>query len=137
MSYPDDPGHAKGSKTSKAAAESMKEKAPTLRAKVLDFIKKQRWRGATDDEIEVALDMRHQTASARRRELVLAGLVRATDMKRKTRSGRSATVWAVPKECSTCWFWTRKKNEAQRWCTTRGEWTEEYEWCKCWEVRRS
>jgi hypothetical protein len=49
--------------------------------------------GATDDEIEVALKLRHQTVSARRRELVLLSQVTDSGRRRKTRSGRSAIVW--------------------------------------------
>ncbi len=36
-------------------------------------------RGSTDDELEVALGLLHQTASARRRELELMGRVVKTD----------------------------------------------------------
>lgn len=39
--------------------------------------------------------MRHQTASARVRELVLAGLIEDTGKRRKTRSGRGARVYGL------------------------------------------
>lgn len=134
MSYPDDPGHAKGSKTSKAAAESMKPKAASLRSQVLSFIEDKRVWGATDDEIEVALGLRHQTASARRRELVLEGLVCDSGTQRKTRSGRSATVWVVDRTCETCFFWSTKRGKT--WCPIRNEHTDDHDWCKSWDVRR-
>jgi hypothetical protein len=60
---------------------------------VLDFIRSRGARGATDDEIEVVLGMRHQTASARRRGLVLKLYVSDSGAKRPTRSGSSAIVW--------------------------------------------
>jgi len=49
--------------------------------------------GVTDEEVETRLDMRHQTASARRRDLVIAGLVKKSKLRRETRSGSTATVW--------------------------------------------
>lgn len=48
--------------------------------------------GMTDEELEKALAMRHQTVSARRRELVLAGLVVGRGTRRGT-SGRRQSVW--------------------------------------------
>lgn len=53
------------------------------------------WEGTTDDEIEVALGLPHQTASARRRGLVLRGLVGASGKRRRTRRDRTATVWVT------------------------------------------
>jgi len=49
--------------------------------------------GATDEEVELAFGLAHQTVSPRRRELVLAGLVKDSGERRKTSSGRQATVW--------------------------------------------
>lgn len=82
---------------SRDAAEAAEPTAPRCRARVLDLIRSRGARGATDDEVEVALGLPHQTASARRRELVVAGAVEATTARRLTRSGSPATVWrAVP-----------------------------------------
>jgi predicted transcriptional regulator len=50
--------------------------------------------GITCDEIEIMLDMRHQTASARIRELSLQHRVRVIG-KRATRSGRMAQVYVA------------------------------------------
>lgn len=51
--------------------------------------------GATDYEIELHTGLRHQTASARRRGLVLKGLVEDSGLRRNTDSGRAAVVWRV------------------------------------------
>lgn len=51
--------------------------------------------GATCDEIEVRYDMRHQTASARITALQKKGIIYDSGQRRKTRSGRSAIVWAI------------------------------------------
>jgi len=48
---------------------------------------------ATDDELEVKLEMRHQTVSACRRGLVKKDLVVPTGDTKPTRSGRKANVW--------------------------------------------
>lgn len=84
--------------TSKAAAESLAEHADTQREKVLSAIEGAGKKGMTDDEVEQALGMRHQTASARRRGLVIDGLVVDSGRTRKTRSGRAATVWVKAPE---------------------------------------
>lgn len=81
-----------GSATSQAAAERVD---PRAEWRVYDYIARCGPEGATDDEVEVALRMRHQTASARRRTLVLKLKVRATERTRRTRSGRLARVWVV------------------------------------------
>lgn len=81
--------------TSHGAAVAAHEVAPKDRARVLSFIRSRRAEGAIDDEIEVALSLSHQTASARRRELVLAGLVAEAGKKRLTRSGSPAKVWSA------------------------------------------
>ena len=90
--YGGTPPHS-DSETSLAAAHKIKTSAESLRGRVLQYIRDEAARGATDDELEVALDMRHQTASARRRELVLQGAIIDSGRRRKTRSGRFAKVW--------------------------------------------
>lgn len=54
--------------------------------------------GMTCDEIETLLEMRHQTVSARIRDLVLDGLIFDTEARRKTRSGRGARVYMAHKK---------------------------------------
>lgn len=88
-----EPPHVAGSGTSEDAAQQMRATAATLRAKVLRVLAD---RGpSTCDEVEVALGMRHQTASARIRELFLMGRIIDSNMKRRTRSNRKAIVWSL------------------------------------------
>jgi predicted transcriptional regulator len=84
---------ARGSETSEEAARSVEVDARTLRGIVLAFIRGRGERGATCDEIEVELGLRHQTASARIRELVQADYLADRQARRSTRSGRRAVVW--------------------------------------------
>lgn len=77
--------------TSKEAALSIEPCAATLRAKVLAFI--QESGGATDEQIQDALEMNPSTERPRRGELVEAGSVVDSGTTRKTRSGRWAVVW--------------------------------------------
>lgn len=62
--------------------------------KVLEFIERCGVNGATDHEIEIALRMTHQNASARRHALARRGRV-AADARRQraTAHGRPAIVW--------------------------------------------
>lgn len=95
--YGDSIGH-NDQPTSIAAAARVLPAAHTAARRVLDFIRSQEWVGATDDEVEIVLKMQHQTASARRRGLVLTGWVVDSGVKRKTRSGSLAIVWIVKGE---------------------------------------
>jgi hypothetical protein len=98
---PDLPGlgggapYARGSDTSREAAESIEPSAGTLRRMVLDEIAKVGPHGHTCDEIEALLDLRHQTASARVYELhrAIPPLIVDSGRRRLTRSGRKAVVW--------------------------------------------
>jgi hypothetical protein len=87
--------HVRGSATSKAAADRMAESAGNLRNKVLTCIADTGAAGMTTDEIEVALDMRHQTISPRVYELAGSGQIVKTDRTRRTRSGRAAAVYVA------------------------------------------
>ncbi len=89
------PPYVKGSETSQEAAESMKQHAPTLRHRVYFYILERGAHGATDSEVEAALDLKHQTASARRRELEIMGAVYRSNIKRLTSSGRRAGVYVA------------------------------------------
>lgn len=80
--------------TSRAAARSVEHSSANARNMVLSAINAS-LNGATDDEIEQRTGLRHQTASARRRELVLLGEVRDSGERRATRSGRKAVVWVA------------------------------------------
>lgn len=78
--------------TSKEAKKSISP--ARLRAEVLRVIKRRRVRGATCDEVEVALGLTHQSASPRITELKQRGLIESVSI-RNTRSGRPAYVWAA------------------------------------------
>lgn len=90
--YPASPGFERLSQTSRQAAASMEEVAGSLRAAVLADIRACGLLGATCDEVEVRLSLRHQTASARIRELALKGSIVDSGQTRPTRSGRPAAV---------------------------------------------
>ena len=79
-------------KTSKFAWLSTRPYAETMECMILQLLEEKEM---TDDEIEVATAMRHQSVSATRRSLVKRGLVEATTKKRATRSGRLAVVWRL------------------------------------------
>lgn len=82
------------SNTSAMAYESLGEdRLSRMRAMIYALIKLAPL-GYTCDEIEQAFGLRHQTASARLRELELSGHLRKTDQ-RRTRSGRMARVYRV------------------------------------------
>jgi hypothetical protein len=86
-----------GSETSAIAAESQEPTLASKQGRVLALIR-QADRGLTDDDLEVITGWRHQTVSARRRELVLKELVKDTGRRRYTTSGRPATVWEATDE---------------------------------------
>lgn len=79
--------------TSKAAAQSIKLTAATLREKVYSSIRRAGERGLTDLEVQDLLHMDGNTQRPRRVELVKANRIKPSGQKRKTSSGRAATVW--------------------------------------------
>lgn len=81
--------------TSKEAAESIRSSSSSMRELVFRVIKLSGVRGMTDDEIEIETGLPHQTASARRRELVLREKIKQSGERRKTRRGRFAHVHVV------------------------------------------
>lgn len=85
--------YVKGSDTSKAAARSIEPDSKTLRGLILAFIRGRYPGGATCDEIERSMGLRHQTASARVTELRDAGYILDTGLRARTSSGRSAVAW--------------------------------------------
>ena len=80
------------SDTSKAAAEEMRPDAETDRTAVLNLLLRVLV-GMTDEEIQLALRLNPSTERPRRIELVRAGKVRDSGKKRRTKSGRMATIW--------------------------------------------
>lgn len=81
------------SATSLMAAFEIEPKAGTLRGAVLAHLRGCGALGATDEQIQVALDMNPSTQRPRRIELVKAELVYDSGRTRKTVSGHQATVW--------------------------------------------
>ena len=87
-----------GSETSEEAAKSLY--SGPIRERVYKIIESMDFLGATDEELERRLNMKHQTVSARRRELVLMGRVKDSGVRRRTTSGRKAVVWIACDEPS-------------------------------------
>ena len=79
--------------TAQHAAARALPRSGSDRRRVYDLILERGAEGATDDELEVALDLPHQTASARRNGLRDDGWVTDSGRKRPTRSGADAIVW--------------------------------------------
>jgi hypothetical protein len=95
--YPERPGFVAGSDTSRDAAKRSDNSAGAIRIKILNYIESTGSRGATCDEVEETMQLKHQTASARIRELVLDDKIIDTGLRRKTRSGSGARIY-VPVE---------------------------------------
>ena len=92
--YDGTPPH-EDARTSKEAAEKVLPKINQMHARIFRFLRNQGAYGSIDDEGEVALEMKHQTYTARRRELVLMGFVVPNGKTRKTRSDCRAQVWVA------------------------------------------
>lgn len=93
------PGLARKSapQTSRAAAQAIASASGSIRMRVLEYIERLGPSGATCDEVEAELGLRHQTAAARLRELETGGYV-YTDGKRPTRSGCNAQIYRVTQQ---------------------------------------
>jgi hypothetical protein len=91
--YAGKPPSVAGSDTSAAAADSIKHDAKHLRAACFVHVIGSGDVGMTCDEVEVAMRGRHQTISARIRELVCEGRIIDSGRRRATRSGRKAAVY--------------------------------------------
>jgi hypothetical protein len=99
--YPNRPGFVRDCDTSENAADSLNDQdLSRMRAAVFNFTKKHGYRGSTCDEVEVALLLKHQTASARIRELVLGGYLEDSSRRRPTRSNRPARVYVCRENSS-------------------------------------
>lgn len=84
------------SSTSKAAADAIENIAGNLREECFNFIRSRGKTGATADEVEAALNLRHQTCSARVNELATSTKqIVKTDSTRLTRSRRKAAVYVA------------------------------------------
>ena len=86
------------SDTSKAAAEAIEPTAGTLRHAVMRFLRCCGCVGATDEQMQLALQMNPSTQRPRRIELVKGGFAFDSSRRRPTTSGRAATVWVGSKQ---------------------------------------
>lgn len=82
--------------TSRDAAASIQAVLGPLQLRVLRYIASCGKTGTTCDAAEAALSMRHQTCSARIRELALKDRIVDSGERRRTRSGRTAIVYVLP-----------------------------------------
>jgi hypothetical protein len=96
--YGGTPPHVAGSETSRAAAEAIEASTTELQQIVFKLLQAAATTsdiGMTDDELAVASGLIGNTQRPRRIELVELGLVCASGLKRKTRTGSGAGVWRV------------------------------------------
>lgn len=82
--------------TSREAYERVLPTTQTARLAIARYIDDQRSDGATCDEVEVALNMRHQSCSARITELRKSDAIKSIG-KRPTRTGSNAAVYVTPR----------------------------------------
>lgn len=80
-----------GTPTSIAAAQSIAEHAPTLKGRVLAYLREHG--PATQERISIETGIRLSTICARVNELAREGRVRDTGETARTTSGRLAVVW--------------------------------------------
>lgn len=88
------PAARTGQITQQAAAASVAYRAPSMREKVLAYIKA-RTQGATNEEISDALKMKIQTVCGRVNELQKLNAIEWRGELRATESGVQAKVWRV------------------------------------------
>lgn len=91
-SYPKVRGDARP--TSRDAAKSMEGRTGKQRMAVLKAIEDAGALGLTDEQIVDILEINPSSARPRRLELLEAGLITEAGT-RKTKSGRSATIWVA------------------------------------------
>lgn len=83
-----------GSDTSYASAIAMQHKLNRLEGVVLAWLRDKPG-GATDEQMQDALEMNPNTQRPRRISLVSKGLIVDSGVRRRTGSGRMAVVWAA------------------------------------------
>lgn len=93
--FPAPPPAQRHSAASLDAADAIAPTAATLRQRVLDYLVARGERGATDEEMQIALNMPGSTQRPRRIELHQYGKIALTNETRKTGSGRAAHVWVA------------------------------------------
>lgn len=87
--------HAAPFGTSSVAAKQAAPRCPSARSRLLKEFERAGSYGLTDEEGESALDLKSQSYTPRRRELVQLGLVIDSGQRRHTTSGRPAAVWIL------------------------------------------
>lgn len=87
------PAHQRHSPTSKAAAEAIKPRVGPLHRAILDSL--EGTTGATDEQMQLVLNMPANTQRPRRRELQQAWLIVDSGLTWATTSGRQAVVWTL------------------------------------------
>jgi hypothetical protein len=102
----DPPPYARDSETSRAAAREIEPHADTMRAAVLEAIRKRGEYGATRAELVTALGMPVNSVTPRVWELVRAGLAYETSATRLTPSGRRAAVLRAGAPWRFCAAWS-------------------------------
>lgn len=81
------------SETSVVAARRIDPQLNALQERVLSYLRECGATGATDEEMQLGLDMNPSTQRPRRIELLEQRRIFASEERRPTRSGRPATVW--------------------------------------------
>lgn len=92
--YGDMPPSVKRSKTSRAAAASLKDWGPLQKHVYYHIVGRGEY-GATADEVTRALERPMSSITARIRELVLAGALIQTERTRLTQYGREAHIYVI------------------------------------------
>lgn len=81
--------------TSLAAAKAIQDSVGGMKRRVLEIIMNAGAHGATDFEIEALTGQPHQCASARRRALVVSGLVVDSGRQRNNSRGKASIAWVL------------------------------------------
>jgi hypothetical protein len=107
LSTPEPPPPPEGKPASQILPAQARTDARTIRNKVLTYIRACGDGGSTCEQVELALKLSHQTASARIKELrdhpvhggrIQIQVVEGKKIKRPTISGRSAYVYVINKQ---------------------------------------
>jgi hypothetical protein len=85
-------------RTSIAAAQKVLPKTGSLRRKVYEYILNQGLRGATDQEMEVTLNIDGNTIRPTRISLLKDGFILDTGTTRKNQHGNDCIVWRSAEE---------------------------------------
>lgn len=81
--------------TSRAAWQEFVPVSAELDYQICQELDKAGPQGLSDADIEERIQRSHQSVSANRRHLVERGVVKATKLRGKTKSGRAAILWVL------------------------------------------